>query len=102
MIDAHQKSTSKLTTAATTASPALTPDPTLTAEQQRELDDLKSKKGADFDRAYAAQQVSAHQTALDALKAYSQNGDQPSLKTFATDTIPTVTAHLNMAKALKP
>jgi putative membrane protein len=82
-------------------SPAMTPDDTLTAEQQSTLDSLKGKTGADFDSAYAAAQVDAHQKTLDALKGYSAGGDNATLKTFADGLIPTVTAHLNMAKGLK-
>ena len=102
MIDAHTGSTAKLKAAAASATPAITPDPTLTAEQQQKLDALKAKTGADFDTAYAADQVAAHQATLDALKTYSASGDVPELKTFATGLVPTVTAHLNMAKGLKP
>ena len=101
MISAHTGSTEKLKTAAAGASPAITPDPTLTAEQQSTLDALKTKTGAEFDAAYKAAQVDGHQKTLDALKAYSASGDVPQLKTFATGLVPTVTAHLNMAKALK-
>lgn len=36
------------------------------------------------------------------LKAYSANGAVPSLKRFATELVPIVTAHLNMAKACNP
>jgi putative membrane protein len=102
MIDAHTGSTTKLKAAAASATPAITPDATLTAEQQQKLDALKAKTGADFDTAYAADQVAAHQATLDALKTYSATGDVPELKTFATGLVPTVTAHLNMAKGLKP
>lgn len=102
MIDAHTGSTTKLKAAAASATPAITPDATLTAEQQQKLDALKLKTGADFDTGYAADQVAAHQATLDALKSYSVAGDVPELKTFATGLIPTVTAHLNMAKGLKP
>ena len=101
MIEAHTGSTEKLKTAGAGASPAITPDPTLTAEQQSTLDTLKTKTGADFDAAYKAAQVDGHQKTLDALKAYSASGDVPQLKTFATGLVPTVTAHLNMAKGLK-
>lgn len=101
MIEAHTGSTAKLKTAAATATPALTPDPTLTAEQQATLDVLKTKTGADFDQAYKTAQVNGHQATLDALKAYSASGDVPQLKAFATELVPTVTAHLNMAKGLK-
>lgn len=42
-----------------------------------------------------------HQKTLDALKAYVANGNAPQLKAFAEEMIPIVTAHLNMAKAMK-
>jgi len=101
MIDAHTGSTAKLKETAAALTPAITPDTTLSAPQQQTLDALKAKSGSDFDQAYAAAQASAHQQTLDALKAYAATGDVPALKTFATGLIPTVTAHLNMAKALK-
>jgi len=102
MIEAHTGSTAKLKTVTAGLSPAITPDPTLTPDLQAKADALKAKTGADFDTAYAADQVAAHQATLDALKSYSASGDVPALKTFATGLIPTVTAHLNMAKGLKP
>ena len=100
MIKAHTASTAKLKAAAAAASPAITPAPTLTTAQQQTLDALSAKSGAEFDRAYADAQRTAHQATLDVLKAYSANGDVPSLKSFATELVPIVTAHLNMAKAL--
>lgn len=100
MIKAHTESTAKLKTAAGAASPAIVPAAQLTAMQQQTIADLTSKSGAAFDTAYAKAQVDGHQMTLDALKAYSANGDVPSLKTFATELVPTVTGHLNMAKGL--
>lgn len=100
MIKAHTESTAKLKAAAAAAAPPVTPDARLTATQQQTLDELKAKSGAEFDTAYAKAQVDAHQAALDGLKAYSASGDVPSLKSFATELVPVVTAHLNMAKAL--
>lgn len=102
MIAAHTDSTAKLKAAAGSASPPVTPDPTLTPEQQQTLDSLKGLSGADFDKAYASAQIDAHQKTLDGLKDYSANGDVPQLKDFATKLVPIVTAHLNMAKGLKP
>ena len=101
MISAHTASTAKLKSTTAGMSPAMTPDDTLTPDQQTTLDGLKGKKGADFDSAYAAAQVDAHQRTLDALNGYAASGDNAKLKTFASGLIPTVTAHLNMAKALK-
>jgi putative membrane protein len=100
MIKQHTESTAKLKTAAAAATPPITPAPRLSPAQQQTLDGLKAKSGAEFDKAYAAAQVDAHQQTLDALKSYSASGDVASLKSFATETIPVVTAHLNMAKGL--
>jgi putative membrane protein len=100
MIKAHSQSTTKLKTAAGAASPPITPAGQMTAMQQQALTDLSGKTGADFDTAYAKAQVDGHQMTLDALKAYSANGDVPSLKALATELIPIVTGHLNMARSL--
>jgi putative membrane protein len=101
MIAAHTGSTAKLKATASGLSPAITPDDTLSPAQQQSLDSLKGLNGAAFDTAYASAQVDAHQKTLDALKGYASGGDNAQLKTFANGLIPTVTAHLNMAKGLK-
>jgi len=101
MIKAHTGSTEKLKTVTAGLTPPLTPDATLTPDQQSMLDGLKGKSGSDFDTAYAASQVAAHEAALAGLKNYAATGDVPQLKDFANGLIPTVTAHLNMAKGLK-
>lgn len=100
MIKAHTDSTAKLTTAAAAATPPVTPAPQLNPMQQQTLDSLRTKSGADFDTAYKQAQVDAHQATLDALKVYSASGDSPSLKAFAGELVPVVTAHLNRAKGL--
>ena len=101
MISAHTDSTAKLKATVSSLNPPLTPDDSLNADQQQMLDGLKGKTGAELDTAYADAQVKAHQATLDTLKAYSASGDNPVLKKFADGLIPTVTAHLNMAKGLK-
>lgn len=101
MIDAHTDSTAKLKAAVASAGPTITPDPTLTGDQQAKLTSLQTLSGKDFDQAYAAAQVEGHQKTLDTLRAYSSSGAVPALKAFATKLVPTVAAHLNMAKGLK-
>jgi len=101
MIAAHTDSTAKLKATAAKLSPAVTPDDTLTSDQQQKLDGLKGLQGTAFDSAYAAAQVEAHQMTLDALNAYAASGDNADLKSFASGLVPTVAAHLNMAKGLR-
>ena len=100
MIKAHTESTAKLKSAAAAATPAITPVPQLSPAQQQALASLQSKSGAEFDKAYIQAQAEAHQMTLERLRAYSTTGDVPSLKAFATEMVPIVTAHLNMAKGL--
>jgi len=102
MIAAHTESTAKLKGIVAGLTPPITPDAALNSDQQAKLDELKAKKGADFDTTYAADQVAAHEQALTMLQDYSAGGDVPALKEFATGLAPKVTAHLNMAKSLKP
>ena len=102
MITAHTESTAKLKSVASGLATPITPDPTLTAQQQSVLDDLRTKSGAAFDQAYVAGQQAGHQQTLDALNTYAANGDVAELKSFAAGLSPTVAAHLNMAKGLKP
>lgn len=100
MVTAHTESTGKLKAAAAGLSPAIAPDPTLTPEQQGKLDMLRAKTGKDFDDAYADIQEDAHEKALAALKDYAATGAVPAFKSFASEMVPKVTAHLNMAKGL--
>lgn len=101
MISAHSASTAKLKSTVAGMSPPLTPDDTLSPDQQQKLDSLGALNGTAFDTAYASAQSEAHQKALDMLRNYAASGDNPTLKTFANGLIPTVTAHLNLAKGLK-
>ena len=100
MITAHTHSTAKLKTVTAALSPAITPQPVMSAMQQQVLDNLGSLSGADFDSAYAKAQVEAHQTTLDKLKSYAESGSVASLKALATEMVPVVSKHLDMAKGL--
>ena len=101
MIDVHTASTAKVKAAAASANPAITPDATLSKDQQQEMSALQSASKSAFDAAYIDDQVSVHQAALGGLKNYASNGDVEALKSVATQLVPIVTAHLNAAQALK-
>lgn len=102
MIKAHTDSTAQLNQAVASGAPALTINSTLTGDHQRTLADLQGKSGAEFDAAYIAAQQKGHQETLEKLKSYSAGGDISSLRDLATELVPVVTGHLNMAKGLKP
>jgi putative membrane protein len=71
------------------------------SKHQRWLDKLAKLNGADFDKEYLADQVSAHNDAVGLFKDYADKGDNAALKDFATQTLPTLQQHQQMAKDLK-
>lgn len=101
MIKAHTSSTAKIKAAAAKASPAITPDATLTGEQNDDLAELGKLKGADFDKAYIDGQIDAHDDALELMENFAKDGEVPSLKAAAGEIAPVVKGHLDMAKALE-
>ena len=101
MIKAHTGSTAKIKAAAGKASPAITPDATLTGEQNDDLTELGKLKGADFDKAYIDGQIDAHDDALELMENYAKDGEVASLKAAAGEIAPAVKTHLDMAKALE-
>ncbi|MBA3510333.1 DUF4142 domain-containing protein [Sphingomonas sp.] len=95
----HEKSTSELKSAASTAN--ITVDPKLDAEKQGMLEQLRAASGAEFDRLYLEQQKTAHQKALALLQGYSSGGDNEALKVFATKTAAAIKGHLDHANSIR-
>ncbi|KQT18154.1 hypothetical protein ASG31_05320 [Chryseobacterium sp. Leaf404] len=73
----------------------------LDAEKQKMVDDLKAKKGADFDRMYADAMVTDHQKDIAEFKKQASSGMDASLKGFADKTLPTLEHHLMEAEKVK-
>lgn len=100
MVAAHTKSTAALKKAVADANQTtLVLVTVLPADLQAKLDDLK--KAANFDKAYLENQVDAHQSALNLMQRYAQDGDVPAIKAFAAATAPTVQQHYDHAKTLR-
>lgn len=53
-----------------------------------------------LDQIFARQQVQAHEEGIALFQAYSQNGDNPELKSFAEKGLPALKEHLKMAQDL--
>jgi len=100
MVKDHGKANDELKKWATASGYAL---PTsLNADQQKKYDELKAKKGAEFDRAYADLMVADHKEDIAAFKKQASEGLEASLKSFASTTLPTLEHHLmESEKAMK-
>jgi len=99
MVKDHSKANDELKQWASTAGYTL---PTsLDAEKQKKYDDLKAKKGADFDRAYADLMVSDHKKDIAEFKEEASKGTESSLKSFAGKTVSTLEHHLMESEKAK-
>jgi putative membrane protein len=67
---------------------------------QAMISDLSAVQGPEFDRRYAAQQVTAHRDTIALLQNYIQIGDNPALRQFALQTLPEAQAGLQLAQRL--
>jgi putative membrane protein len=65
----------------------------LDAEHQAVVNKLNAARGAAFDKTYVQAQRDAHKEAVSLFEAYAKEGDNAALKTFATDTLPTLKMH---------
>ena len=101
MLQADHKSSTEQLKAAVAETATTMPVPEMTAEQKDMLDMLKSANGADFDKSFLDQQVTAHGKALAMLNAYAAGGTDDPIKRFATKAAPVVQGHLDKAKSLQ-
>jgi putative membrane protein len=97
MIDDHTRTSASLRRAAM-ASHLPPPLSAMSSDQAVMLGALQSLRGADFDKAYAKQQVLAHDQALAVEQSYAQAGTDPNLRAVARSGAPLIQHHLKMAE----
>ncbi len=73
----------------------------LDAEKQKMYDELKAKKGKDFDKKYTDLMVSDHKEDIEAFKKEASDGKESSLKSFAGKALPTLDHHLKESEKAK-
>lgn len=71
----------------------------LDAEGREAMDRLSGLRGREFDQAYMEMMVSDHEKAVADFEAESTSGADRGLKSFATQTLPTLRMHLRMARS---
>jgi putative membrane protein len=96
MVDDHSKAGDKLKEVATRENIPLPTD--ISAKDQGTYDRLSNLNGAAFDRAYARDMVKDHETDVAAFQKEANAGRDDSLKSFASETLPTLQDHLKQAK----
>lgn len=72
----------------------------LDSAHKAKIDKLGSLSGAAFERQYKTEQVAGHKQAVALFESYAKSGDNPELKSWAAQTLPTLKTHLQHAEAL--
>ncbi len=98
MVDDHSKANNKLNGVASHENITLPAE--ISAKDQATYDRLSKLNGVAFDRAYAKDMVKDRQTDVAAFEQEANGGKANSLKTFASETLPTLQDHLKDAKEM--
>jgi putative membrane protein len=98
MVDDHSKAGDKLKDVASQENISLPTD--IAVKDQATYDRLSKLNGAAFDRAYARDMVKDHEADIAAFQKEANGGKVDSLKSFASDALPTLQDHLKEAKAM--
>lgn len=99
MVTDHTKANTELKAVA--AKKDVTVPSTPAQEQQTHIDDLKTKKGAEFDQAYVDMMVDDHKEDISKFENEAKNGKDADVKAFATKTLPVLNKHLVAIQALQ-
>jgi putative membrane protein len=74
---------------------------TVSDEEQKTIDDLNKKSGADFDKAYVNTMVKGHESTIDLFEKAGDKVNDTEIKGFITSTLPTIRMHLDSVKAIQ-
>jgi len=100
MIADHTKTTAELKAAVGKGQAHATLPTDMSSTQQGMMTKLKDLRGADFDKQYHSDQVTAHKDAVSLFQRYGKGGDDAGLKQWAATTAPALERHLQMAQNL--
>lgn len=67
---------------------------------QKHIRDMEKLSGKDFDKHYMDMMVDGHKDNIDMFEKAANGLSDPDLKTFASNTLPTLRAHQDSAKAV--
>jgi putative membrane protein len=98
MVEDHTKTNEQLLKIAKQASIPLPGEPG--PDHKAMKAELEKANGGDFDRAYLQGQIIEHQKSVNLLQYEIGQGQNADLQKLAAETLPTVMAHLEMARGL--
>ena len=100
MVDDHGKANDQLKQVA--SEEHITLPEGLSAKDKATKDRLEKLSGAQFDRAYMRDMVKDHRQDVAEFEHASKSAHDPAVKSFATQTLPTLQDHLKEAERIAP
>jgi putative membrane protein len=99
MVADHSRANDELKSIASSKNVTV-PTTSITPEQQKEMDELSKKSGADFDKAYIKMMLDDHKKDVDEFKEAANKLTDADIKGFASKTLPVLQKHLDSVKAI--
>lgn len=99
MVDEHTKANAKLQQIA--AQKGIQLPQQLDEDHMEKINELQKNTGPEFDREYISHMVDDHQEDIDTFKEQAEDGKDPALKQFASQSVPKLEQHLAMAKQIE-
>lgn len=99
MVTDHTKANTELKGIASSKNVVVSPAPM--EKHQKHIDELKAKKGADFDKAYVDMMVDDHKEDISKFEDEANKGNDADVKAFAAKTLPVLNKHLEHIKGIQ-
>lgn len=100
MVDDHGKANDKLMAIAKQKNVEVPTE--LTGKPASEYQKLSKLSGSDFDREYVKLMLDDHKKDVSEFRKQSKSGQDPDVKAFATEALPTLESHLAAVQGLAP
>lgn len=100
MVDDHSKANDQLKQIASEKNIDLPRD--LSMKDKATKARLEKLSGSEFDQAYMSDMVKDHRKDISDFRQESTSGEDPDVKRFATQTLPTLKSHLKQAESITP
>ena len=98
MVTDHSKAGDELKSLAASKKVQLPDDPL--KEHKEHIDELKAKKGAEFDKAYLKMMLEDHKKDVKEFEEAAKDSKDADVKAFAEKTLPVLEKHLSSAKTI--
>jgi putative membrane protein len=98
MVSDHSKANDEMKALA--KSKGITLPTAIDSDEQKVKDDLSSKTGVDFDKAYVKNMIEDHKNDIKEFEDATKNLKDPDLKAFAVKTLPTLKMHLDAIRKI--